>query len=50
METAIVIKTIIKNNGGKLPSTGGTPSSIIAVIGTLTSLLGASIIGKRKIK
>ena len=38
-----------ENNGGKLPSTGGIPSSTIALIGTLTSLLGVSILKKRKI-
>lgn len=39
-----------KNNGGKLPNTGGASSSTIAVIGTLTSLLGTVIVRKRKIK
>ncbi|GAA0086735.1 hypothetical protein UT300007_31760 [Clostridium sp. CTA-7] len=36
------------NNGGKLPSTGGTPASAMALLGTLTSLLGVSIMKKRK--
>ena len=38
------------NNGNKLPSTGGTPASAIVLLGTLTSLAGAYMIRKRKIK
>ena len=36
------------NNGGKLPSTGGTPSSLVVLAGTITSLLGISIMKKKK--
>ncbi|MDZ7544029.1 LPXTG cell wall anchor domain-containing protein, partial [Clostridium perfringens] len=37
------------NNGGKLPSTGGTSSSAVGVIGVLTSIAGIFMM-KRKNK
>lgn len=36
------------NNGGKLPSTGGTPAGAVALFGILTSALGVSIFKKKK--
>ena len=36
------------NNGGKLPSTGGTPAGAIVLFGVLTSALGVSIFKKKK--